>query len=105
MLHGRRAHLVVGRLRAAVADVLAHRAGEEERLLRHQPDVPAILGQVQAADVPPVDQKLPALELVEAGDQLGDAALARAGVAHQRQRLFGPDRRAKNRAARFPSPV
>ena len=32
------------------------------------------------------------LELVEAADQLGDAALARAGVTDQRHRLIRPDR-------------
>ena len=48
------------------------------------PDLPAVLGQVEAADVAPVDQELAALELVEARDQPGDAALARAGVPHQR---------------------
>ena len=67
------------------------RAGEEERLLRHEADLAAVLGQVERADVAAVDQQLAALELVEARDQARHAALARAGVADQRHRLPRPD--------------
>jgi phosphoenolpyruvate-protein kinase (PTS system EI component) len=63
----------------------------EKRLLRNQPDVLAVLAQVQAADVPTVHQKLSPLELVEARHQSGQAALASAGVAYQCQGLFGSD--------------
>ena len=47
--------------------------------------------QVERADVVAVDQDAPALELVEAPDQLADARLARAGVPDQRQRLARAD--------------
>ena len=38
---GRRDHLVLGRVEPAVQDVLADRAAEQRRLLRHEPDLAA----------------------------------------------------------------
>ena len=84
--------LVVGRVGPGVADVVGHRAGEEERRLRHDAQLPPVVGQVEGADVVPVDQDLAALELVEARDQLAKRRLARAGVPDERERLPGGNR-------------
>ena len=83
----------------AVADVFAHRAGKEERLLRHQPDVPAILARSRRRMSRPSIKQLAALELVKARDQLGDAALARAGVPDQRDRFLRAGYPARNRGS------
>ena len=87
----RPADRLVAGLRAPVADVIGHAAGEEERLLGHYADLLAILLQIQPADVPPIDEQLAALELVEARDEARHAALARARVPDQGQRLAGRD--------------
>ena len=84
-------HLFVGGLRVAVADVVAHCTGEEERLLWYQSDVPAVLPQIHSTDVPTVEQKLSALELVEPGQQPRDAGFAGARMSDQRKRLLGLD--------------
>ena len=55
--------------RAGVADVVGDGAGEEERQLRARCRAGGGTRQVERADVVAVDQDLPALELVEAGDQ------------------------------------
>ena len=49
--------------------------------------LPAVLAQVEGPDVHAVNQQPAALELVEAGDQLGDRRLAGAGVADEGQVL------------------
>ena len=87
---GRHRHLVIGRFRAGIADVVGDGAGEQEGHLRHDAELAAIGVQVRA-DVVPVDQELPALELIEAGDQLAQRRLARAGVPDQRHGLAGAD--------------
>ena len=49
-------HLLVGGVGLAVAEVAGHRAGEQVRLLRHEPDAaPQQLG-LEVADVDAVDQ-------------------------------------------------
>jgi hypothetical protein len=46
-------------LPAGVADVVRHRAREQERHLRDDPQLAAVLRQVEGADVVPVDRQLP----------------------------------------------
>src|SRR5690606_3597963 len=87
----RREHVIVRCLRAAVADVVGYRSGEKKRLLRHKTNLQPVLAQVERANVASVEQNLAALEFVETGDELADAALARARVPHQRHRLPGAD--------------
>jgi hypothetical protein len=64
---------------------------EQERLLQHQPDVPAVLGDRQRADVDAVDQDRPLADVVEAADQVHQRALAGAAVADQADHLAGLD--------------
>src|SRR5690606_600683 len=70
-----------------VADVVAHGAGEQERRLLHDAELAPVRGEVELADVEPVHQYPPALELVEAGDQLAYRRLPGPGVADERHRL------------------
>ena len=65
------------------------RAREEEALLRHDPELPAQRRHGDVAQVVPVDRDAPAGRVVEAGEQLDDRRLARAGVA-RRARPSGP---------------
>src|SRR5690606_15238108 len=83
--------LVVARLGPGVADVVAHRAGEQEGRLLDDAELPPVGGEVELADVDAVDEDAPALELVEARDELADRRLARAGVADERDGLPGLD--------------
>ena len=55
----------------------------------YQPDLPPVREQVKGADIPAVDQDLPALELVKTGDQPRQARFAGPGVPHKGQRLPG----------------
>ena len=62
-------------------DVLAHRAVEQDVLLQHDADLPAQPGGVDRREIDAVDQHAAALGHVEALDQLGERALARARAA------------------------
>lgn len=75
--------------RPGIANVVPHRAGEEERLLGHQPDLLPVLPQVQCAHIAAVHQQVAPLELVEAGDEVGNAAFAGPGMPHQGHGLPG----------------
>ncbi len=48
--------LFVAGIRAAVADVVAHRAGEQDGLLGHDPDLRQERVLLDLADIDPVDQ-------------------------------------------------
>ncbi len=88
-----------------IADVLRHRAGEQERHLRDNAQLAAVLLQVEACGCPARRSvSLPGLELVEARDQLGDGGLARAGVPHQGQVLSRLDAQVEVRAGSAPCP-
>ena len=50
-LAGRCRNLFISGFRAAVADILAQRAGEQKRLLGHHAHLAAILRQVERADI------------------------------------------------------
>ncbi|OQC54599.1 MAG: hypothetical protein BWX54_02189 [Verrucomicrobia bacterium ADurb.Bin018] len=88
-------YLRVPRVSPRVADVLRHRAREQERHLRHHSQPPAVILQVKTADIATIDQDAPLLKLVEARDELGHRALARAGVPHHCQVLAGADLQAE----------
>ena len=82
--------LVVGRVRLAVAEVGRHRAGEQERLLRHQADpAPQQLG-LDLADVDPVDQDRSAGRVEQPRQQRDQGGLAGAGGADHRGGLARP---------------
>ena len=84
--------LGVARVGTAVGDVVADRAREEERFLRHVPEPASVRAQVEVGDRRAVDQDLPVGDVVEACDELDDGGLAGAGLADQRDRLAGRDR-------------
>ena len=79
-LRGRRA-------RPPERDVLADRAAEQERLLRHDPHLRAQRVHRDVAEVEAVDQHAALGRVVEARDELGERRLAGAGGADQRDGL------------------
>ena len=81
------AHLVVGGVLFAVADVLRDGAGEEDRLLRHEADLRAQLLLRHLAHVHAVHQDAAAVDVVEARNQVDQGGLARAGAADDRGHL------------------
>ena len=68
---------VVGGVRRAEPDVGRHRAAEQERLLRHQPDAGPQVLLAQVAHVDPVDQHRAAGHVVQPRDQVDQRGLAR----------------------------
>ena len=83
----RRLHLGVGRAEPAVADVVADRRREQQRLLRHDADLAAQRGQRDVADVDAVDGDPPGGDVVEPGEQVEHRRLAGAGLADERDLL------------------
>ena len=78
--------LGVARIRPREGDVVAHRGGEQERVLRDRRDRAPQLAQVELAHVDAVDEHAPCLHVVEARDQRCQRRLARAGAPDQRER-------------------
>ena len=70
----------------AEGDVVAHRACEQEPLLRHDPELAAERGLRHFAQIVAVDRDPPVARVVEACEQLGDRRLAGAGVSDKRDR-------------------
>src|SRR5207248_4258959 len=75
--------LGVGRVEAAVADVLADRAAEQVRLLEDHAEVRLEPAEAPLAVVDAVDEDLAARRLVEAAEEADDRALAAAGRADE----------------------
>jgi len=75
-------------------DVFADRAAEEEAVLGHHADPVAQKQRVHVAQVDVVDGDDALLRVVEALDELGDGALARAAPAHDADHLAGLDGKA-----------
>ena len=73
------------------ADVLAHAVREEKRLLEHERDGAADVGDLQLAHVVPVQQHRPSVRVVQTRQQSRDGALPRAGRADERERLSGSE--------------
>ena len=88
---GRGRHLGVGGVRPAVGDRVAHRPGEQVRLLRHHAEPLPVAAQVVIAHVHPVHQDRPGGHVVEPGHQLDQRGLARPGLADQGHRLARAD--------------
>ena len=87
-----RLDLLLRRVRAAEGDVVADRAAEQERLLRHdRPSASAASAAVTVAQVVAVDQHAPRRRVVEARHQLGHRRLARARRADERDGLSRRD--------------
>ena len=80
---------LVGRVRHAEGDVLAHGRREQERVLRDDADLAAQRGERHVAHVGAVDRDAPCRHVVEARDERRERRLARAGVADQRDRPAG----------------
>ena len=83
--------LLVGGVRAAVADVGAEGVREQEAVLRHQSDERPQGVQGQLAHVVAADPHGARRHVVEAGQQQRDGGLARPGGAHHGERLAGRD--------------
>ena len=80
-----------GRVRPSVDDVVAHRAMQQRRVLRHHADLRAQALLRRVRDVLAVDQDAAALDVVEAQQQVDDRRLARAGAADEADLLARPD--------------
>src|SRR5262249_29700396 len=80
---GRRHDLGVGRLRAAVADVVADRAVQQRGVLRDHGDLRAQALLRDRGDVLAVDQDAATFEIEEAQQQIDHRRLAGAGPADQ----------------------
>ena len=89
--------LVLGRVEPAVGDVLADRAVEQPRVLEDHPELAAQVVAGQLAGVDAVDRDPPAVDLVEAHQQVDERRLAGAGRADDRDRLAGRRRRGRGR--------
>ena len=92
---GRAPELGVARLPAAVAQIVARRGGEDDRLLRHHRDPRADVGRVGLAQVDAVEPDAARLGIVEALGELEEGRLAGARGPDQGQRLARPDREAE----------
>ena len=73
----------------------AHRAGEQVRPLRHQPDAVPQQLWVELADAGAVDDDLALGDVDEAGDEADEGGLAGAGAADDRQHPTGVDTEAR----------
>ena len=87
----RRLDLGVGGGRTPVGDVVAHRAGEQERLLGHVPEPAAVGAEVDLGQRHAVDQHPARGRVVEAGHQLHDRRLAGPRLADEGDGLAGAD--------------
>jgi hypothetical protein len=83
--------LGVRRRRARVAQVVAHAGVHQVGLLGDHPDQVGEVGGREVADVHAVDRDPAARHVVEPGDQRGEARLATARRADQRERGAGRD--------------
>ena len=86
---GRALDLFLGRFRAAVGDVVADGADEQEDVLLDDADVPAQRIERHVADVHAVDRDAPARDVVEARDEVHDGGLAAAGGPSRAMTLPG----------------
>ena len=83
------AHLLIRRVRAAEADVVRNRAGEQMGRLQH---IAQVRLQPELRPLPvvhPVDEDAPGRRLVKPAHEVHDRALARAGLSHERYVLAG----------------
>ena len=81
------AHLLVGRVELAKADVLRNGAAKQVRVLQHNAKRPAQAGLGDMLDVDAVVRDLAVINLVETVDEVGDGRLTGACGAHKRNLL------------------
>ena len=88
-VHGlrRRLDFLVGGVELAVADVLAHVAGEDERVLQHDAHLPAQAFQRDGTHVVAVDRHRAFGDVVETRQQVDDRGFAGTRRTDQRNRL------------------
>nr|GEU28367.1 hypothetical protein [Tanacetum cinerariifolium] len=79
------------RIRFAVRQIFRDGAEEQERLLQHQADLPAVVGYGQRADVHPVEHDGAFGHVVEAADQVDQRRFAGTGVTDQAHHFAGLD--------------
>jgi hypothetical protein len=84
-------HVGVAGVRAAVEDVVAHRAVQQRGVLRDHADLRAQAVLRDAGDVLAVDQDAALLQVVEAQQQVDQRALAGARAADQADLLARAD--------------
>ena len=89
------AHLIVVRLRAAIADVLPAIGGEDHRVLGHQAHAGADLGGIGVAKIDAVQRDTARPGVIEAQQHLHDGGLAGARRADQGDLLAGLKRQRK----------
>ena len=63
--------------------------GEQERVLEHDAELPAVGAQLERAQVVPVDQDRAVVRVVEAPDELRGRRLAAARLADEREAAAG----------------
>ncbi len=97
-------HVLVRSVGPAIADIVPGRGGEDHRILRHQPDLPADVGRIGVAQIDAVEADGAVLGIVEAQQQLQDSAFSGAGRPHQRHRLAGRHRQGEAVQRRFVGP-
>jgi hypothetical protein len=83
---GRASHLLVGRLRPRVGDVVAQACGEQERVVRHHRHLTAQRGGVEVAHVHAVHEHRALVHVVQPRDQHDQRRLAGSGGADQGHR-------------------
>ena len=89
-----RGDLLVGRVRAAEADVVGDRAAEEERILEHDAELAAVASAARTSRRSvPSTRTAPSSRVVEARDQLRGRRLAAARLADERDAAAGRARR------------
>ena len=81
--------LLVGRIQAAVADIIANGAGKQVGILQHDAERAAEIGLFDLIDVDAVVADLAVRKVVETVDQVGNGRLARTGCADERDLLTG----------------
>src|SRR6267142_2242676 len=74
-------------IRRAEADICFDRAGEKERILKHNAELPAQILQIDGSNVLAVEKNLAALNIVKAQKQGNERSLAGAGVSHDGESL------------------
>jgi hypothetical protein len=84
---GRGDHLLVCGIQPAVTNVFHHRAGEQEHILQHDPQLFAQIVLFHLADVDPVDVNAAAVNVVKTCQQIDDRRLSRPRRPDQGDRL------------------
>ena len=79
--------LLIRGVGSAVADILAHRPGEHENILRDEPDAPPQTVLRQCAHILPVDKHRARRDIVKPRQELAERRLPSAGGTHDRQTL------------------